>query len=216
VTSPENRGGGAGDQRKRSASLRFERGTANASTRGGGSPAAHRYLLVEWARTRDVQNGKPSFAFTSALAEGSASWRGAEGALRYERTTRPEEERLLDPYRSVVPHTDASILGRTRWDVVTLHVAPRAIVVGDAASATALRFVPFVEATRARAVARARPAAIDPEGLFGSRWQTGVSLGLRVVAGRPHARMGRYGVADERHSAHRMERAHESHDAPAR
>src|SRR2546426_6549297 len=39
---------------------------------------------------------------------------------RFERTERPEDMRTLDPFRSVRPHLDNSILGTSRWSIHTL------------------------------------------------------------------------------------------------
>src|SRR5688572_1138209 len=57
VTSPELPQGGGLDHRKLSGSVRYESGS--------------RYLLAEWARTRELDNSQTVFAFNSMLAEGS-------------------------------------------------------------------------------------------------------------------------------------------------
>ncbi len=95
VTSPEFAPGGGSDQRKWSASARFERGTRTSS--------GHRYAQVEWASTDDMLNGRRAFTFNSLLAEGAVGWRGVETALRVESTVRPEEERLSDFFRAARP-----------------------------------------------------------------------------------------------------------------
>ncbi|MFL5577035.1 MAG: hypothetical protein ACJ79S_13805 [Gemmatimonadaceae bacterium] len=182
VESPELAGGGGVDQRKWSTSVRAERGMPDAD--------GHRYALVEWARTDDVANGHRSFSYTSLLGEGALTWRATQLALRLERTERPEEERLADPFRAARPYTDFGILGRTRWDVVTTHVGlPRA-------RAGALRLGPFVEVARARARALDRPSAFEPASFFGSATQWSFSTGLRLELGTLHRRMGRYGAAE--------------------
>jgi hypothetical protein len=40
--------------------------------------------------------------------------------FRLERTERPEDMRTIDPFRSVRPHLENSILGTTRWTLLTL------------------------------------------------------------------------------------------------
>ena len=59
------------------------------------------------------------FVFTSVLAEGA--WTAGRHRLQYrfERTKRPEEERVSD-FRSLRPHLENSILGITRWTVQTV------------------------------------------------------------------------------------------------
>jgi len=198
LTSPEFAPGGGGDQRKWSASARVERGVRGV--------AGHRYALVEWARTDDVFNGEPAFEFTSLLGEGAiAAWCGAELALRVERTVRPEEARQsTDPFSAIRPHTDASILGRTRWDIVTAHVALPALGVAG------VRLQPFVEGARSRATEVDRPSFFVPAVFFGSERQWSLSAGVRLALGATHQRMGRYGVAEvvaaedghEHHSHH--------------
>jgi hypothetical protein len=182
VTSPEYAAGGGSDQRKWSASARFERGSRSSGGR--------RYALAEWASTDDVVNGHRAFTFNSLLAEGAVGWRGAELALRAERTVRPEEERLADFFRAVRPHTDFSILGRTRWEVVTAHadfplVATRAV-----------RARPLVEVAWSRATEVERPSAFTPALFYGSDRQVSLSAGLRLELGGTHDRMGRYGAAE--------------------
>lgn len=183
LTSPEFATGGGSDQRKWSASARFERG-------GPGDAAGHRYALVEWARTDDVFNGRRAFTFTSLLAEGALTWRGTRLALRGERTVRPEEERLANPFRAARPHTDAAILGRTRWDVATAHAGLPALRVAG------VRARPLVEVARSRATEVRRPSAFEPALFFGSERQWSLSAGLRLELGATHRRMGRYGVAE--------------------
>ena len=199
VTSPEYAPGGGSDQRKWSASARFERGPRVA---GGG-----RYALVEWASTDDLFNGRRAFTFTSLLAEGALGWRGAELALRAERTVRPEEERLMDFFRAARPHTDASILGRTRWEVVTAHVESAPLRVAR------LRARPLVEVALSRAVEVVRPSAFTPSLFYGSDRQLSLSAGLRLEAGATHRRMGRYGVAESGDATHaRDAHVHAGHD----
>ena len=103
VKSPENPDGGGADQRKQSASVRLE------------DPQHTGYALFEWARTGDYVGSARSFTFTSLLAETSASYDRLSGGLRIESTERPDEPRLVDPFRTQIPATDLSIAGRSRW-----------------------------------------------------------------------------------------------------
>jgi hypothetical protein len=145
------------------------------------------------------------------LAEGAVTWRGTGLALRAERTVRPEEERLLDFFRAARPHTDASILGRTRWDVLTAHVGFPAVVT------RVVRVEPLLELARSRATEATRPSAFAPALFFGSDRQWSASAGLRVGLGPTHHRMGRYGVAEPAgghtaHDGHDRQDSHETHD----
>jgi hypothetical protein len=179
LVSPEYATGAGLDQAKSSASARVAR-----------DAGVLRYLLVEWARTRELDaGGRTNFRFTSLLAETSLALGGAQLAARVERTERPEEDRLDDPYRSVRPLLDFNILGRTRWEIVTL-----------AASAPSWNrrwamATPFVEAAWLRPRAQARPAAIDPVDFYSARTLWNWSAGVRVHAGTMRRRFGRYGAA---------------------
>src|SRR5688572_33171247 len=44
-------------------------------------------------------------------------------AARLERTERPEEERLSEPFRTQRPSADFSVLGRTRWDMASVRLS---------------------------------------------------------------------------------------------
>ena len=85
------------------------------------------YGLVEWARTSEAGG---FFVFTSVLAEGA--WTAGRHRLQYrfERTERPEEERISD-FRSLRPHLENSILGITRWTVQTVGYEVQAIRTGS-------------------------------------------------------------------------------------
>ncbi|MBV9773622.1 MAG: hypothetical protein JO040_06710 [Gemmatimonadetes bacterium] len=187
VRSPEQAGGGGADQHKWNAALRWERGD------GAGRRT---YALAEWARTDDRVRGHTTFRYPSLLGEAALRRRGVEAALRWERTVRPEEERLLDPFRAPRPHTDLSILGRTRWTVLTAGLS------AQARPFAALGVRPFVEVARLHAATVERTAAFDPEGFYGSDRMWSLSAGARVEAGTLHARMGRYGAAAGGHARH--------------
>lgn len=179
LQSPEYASGQGLDQEKSSASARVAR------THG-----VVRYALLEWARTRELDaGGRTTFRFTSLLGEGELALGGATLAARVERTERPEEDRLDDPYRSVRPLLDFNILGRTRWEIVTI-----------AAAAPAWRHrwamaTPFVEGAWLRPRALARPAAIDPQVFYAARTLWSWSAGVRLHAGTMRRRFGRYGAA---------------------
>jgi hypothetical protein len=173
VESPEHAAGGGLDHRKWSVSARAETERA--------------YALVEWARTYEYSNSRRAFAFGSALGEASIDLGAITVAARYERTTRPEEERLSDAFRSARPHADDNIIGVTRWRTATLHVA-RAFDIGE------LHIAPFAEASRL-SVEEITGSIFDPLEHYGSDHHWSLSAGLRIGAGARHARMGRYGVA---------------------
>jgi hypothetical protein len=190
VPSPEDPTGQGLDQRKSSLAARWASADAVTLAPAGG------YALVEWARTDERSGPRRAFRYQSVLAEG-AVWRPAglgplggtlSIAARAERTGRPEEERLVDPFRTVRPHFEQNVLGITEWRILTLAAAlhPRA---------GRLRVAPFVEAARARPRALVRPSVFEPQLFYRARVQWTLAAGLRVGAGRPHARMGRYGVA---------------------
>lgn len=174
VESPEITLGGGLDQRKWSASARHERGG--------------RYALIEWAKTSERDRGKTAFAFSSFLAEAAIPVERIRVAVRAERTERPEEERLLDAFRSPRPHTDLNILGRTRWNVLSAAVST------ERRRGRAL-FAPFVEISTQMPTVIDKPSVFDPAGFYGSSQLWSFSAGFRVGYGMTHRRMGRYGAA---------------------
>jgi hypothetical protein len=180
LESPEFPAGSGFDHRKWAASVRAER---------TGAPGDRRYALIEWARTDEYGGGQRAFTFHTALAEAAASRGATEAAIRLERTVRPEEERLLDLFRSPRPHGDAHILGRTRWASASARISH-----GFGGPGT-LRLAPFLEFSVHDARALDSPAVLAPQDLYGSNRLRSVSAGVRIDAGHPHARMGRYGAA---------------------
>lgn len=177
VRSPENATGGGADQRKQSASLRLE----DAQHSG--------YGLLEWARSTNYVGSSRTFAFTSLLAETWARFGAVSGALRFERTDRPDEERLVDEFRTPLPATDLTISGRSRWTIVTARVAaslptPRSIAIQPFAEAAWIRFRPTLT-----------PSGFDPAQFYGSDRIWSFSVGAKLAVGMRHFRMGRYGVA---------------------
>jgi hypothetical protein len=183
VRSPGITQGGAFDHRQLSTSLRW-------------APAsAQHYGLVEFARTDEGLGNQRAFRFESVLAEGRTTWRGVSMAARLERTERPESERLLDLFRTQSGHIDFQIVGITRWTVGTVQLAST----GWRASRgvwRGMQLAPFVELSRASAVARRRPAVFEPATFYGASRQWSVTAGARVHVGTMRARMGRYGVLD--------------------
>jgi hypothetical protein len=144
------------------------------------------YGLLEWARTDEFSVGLKAFTFESALAEVAARSGRWEAALRVERTTRPEEERLLDPFRSARPHADENIIAKTRWTNVTGRI--------DRTFGNGWTIEPFVEVSRL-AVRQIEGILFDPTEQFGDDRLWNISLGARIGVGAQHSRMGRYSVA---------------------
>jgi hypothetical protein len=177
VRSPENARGGGEDQHKQSASIRLE----DAQHSG--------YGLLEWARTSDYVGLTRTFAFTSLLAETSARYGVASGALRFERTERPDEARLTNEFKTPLPANDLSITGRSRWTIITGRLAAQIPM------ARTLSFEPFAEVARIRFTPTLRPSGFDPAQFYGSDRIWSFSLGATLRLGMSHMRMGRYGVA---------------------
>ena len=192
VKSPEYREGQGLDQRKAHVGVRLE---------DDGSVFT-RYALAEVARTTDIDRGRSLYTFDAALAEGALCRGGAGVAIRWERSDRPEEERLLDLFRSARPATDVSILGVTRWTTITGAASLAAL------SVYAVRAAPFVEVARVTAD-RTTAAVFDPVRFYGSTGMWRIDAGIRVAAGRAaHARMGRYGVASDDFTTHTPRHIH--------
>jgi hypothetical protein len=176
VKSPENPAGGGADQRKHSASIRLE------DRQHSG------YALFEWARTNDYAGSERIFTFTSMLAETWAKYDRVNGAIRIERTERPDEQRLLNEFRSPVPPTDLSISGRSRWTILTARAAV-------ALAADRISYEPFAEVACARVAPTLQPAGFDPRTFYGSSTIWSLSAGVKIGFGMEHMRMGRYGAA---------------------
>jgi len=186
VRSPEDAGGVGLDHHKGSLSARWASGAALGAP-GLGGRGAGEYALAEWARTDELRAGRRALRYESVLFEAAARRRGVELAARWERTARPEEERLVDPFRTVRPHNEFNVLGLTEWRTATANV-------GVPVRAGALRLLPFAEAARAVPRAVLRPTAFEPGAHYGAGALWTAVVGLRFGAGTPHARMGRYGV----------------------
>ncbi|MBL0180698.1 MAG: hypothetical protein IPP98_16570 [Gemmatimonadetes bacterium] len=185
ILSPEHRPAAGGRAEKASASLRWQ----DAPSWGT------RYLMAEWARTSELEG---TFVFLSVLAEGSIRRGPWSAGYRFEATDRPEEERLLDPFRSLRPHLENSILGIGRW---TLHTVRVARELRD--PALPFRATPFIEATFGD-VEKLDAGIFDPVRLYGGTSVRQLSIGVVVGWGMRHHRMGRYGVlaTDPDHQHH--------------
>lgn len=173
--SPEHEGGEGLDQTKWSTSARLERATR----------LGRAYGLVEWARTEEGN----VFAYHSVLAEGALDGRVLGLAYRFERTERPEEQRAGEPFRTVRPQLDNSVLGQSRWSIHT--VALDAVLTDDWPG---LRVAPFVEVSAGR-VTSLTPASFDPIAIYGRDTFWSITAGVRIGLGMRLHRMGRYGVA---------------------
>ena len=181
IKSPENRPGAGLDDAKTSVSARWERGPT--------------YALIEWARTsvsHDV------FVYRSVLAEAAWSLGRHRPYLRFERTERPEEERLfVSRFRTRRPLFENSILGVTRWTIVT---------VGDGVDLTPrspLRVRPFAEASYVRIV-QVGGGVFDPAPWYGRERGFALSIGARLGGGMAMPRMGRYGLEPGGHGMPRQ------------
>lgn len=175
VKSPEHASGGGLDHRKVSASARYE--------------SKGRYALAEWARTEEGEGSTTSFTFRSILAEGSMDIGKVTLAARGERSERPEHERGLNPFRTPQPHSDLSIIGRTRWDIYSARIA------APLPSYRRLRFSSFIEVSTQQPKSLTNPSVFIPEDFYGASRLWSFSFGARIGIGMKHKRMGRYGVA---------------------
>jgi len=176
VHSPEHRPGAGTDQDKSSLAARWEGPV-------GDHPV---YGLVEWARTSEADG---FFVFHSFLAEGAWSTGPHRLQYRFERTERPEDERI-SRFRALRPHLENSILGITRW---TVHTAGYEVAAFRRAGIDARPLVEVAYAT----IAKVGGGLFDVEGLYGRDHVWTLTLGVRVTGGAPMHRMGRYGAAEE-------------------
>lgn len=179
VKSPEVRGGGGLDQRKQSLVARFDRRDA----------ASWRYAMVEWAHTNERDRGITTTRLGSLLGEAAGCRAGVIAAARVERTDRPEEEQLADPFRTPRPSVDLTNLGVSRWTTYTVSLSSRPLSAGWVSGR------PFVEIARVFAEPGDPPGVFDAERRYGSSHMWMLTAGIRLRAGSSHGRMGRYGVA---------------------
>ena len=189
VTSPELRAGHGLDQRKGSVVGRYSRETAG----------TWRYAMLEWARTDERARGALTTRLSSVLGEAAACKSGVIVAGRLERTDRPEEETLLDPFRTPRPAGDLSNLGVSRWTTLTASLAAPYLASGPFSGR------PFVEVARISVAAGSPGGVFNPELRYGARRLWMLSAGVRLRAGAMHEhRMGRYGVAMPPEGTHSM------------
>lgn len=191
VRSPEFASGEGFDQRKASASARWEP-----------SSGPLRYLLLEWARTGEEYRRRDIIRYGTVLAEGVATRQRWSAALRLEQTSRPEEERLFDQFRTARPPTDLTIRGVTRWRLATGQLA------ATVPSVAKLHGTLVLEATHARSTPVLTPVLLDPADVIGAAASWHVTLGLRLGAGAMPARIGRYGAAAGSEKTNRVGAAH--------
>ncbi len=178
VRSPEFVSGEGLDQQKSSGAVRWT------PTR-----SVVRYALVEWARTEERYQQREIIAYGTVLAEFLARHRGLSMAVRFERTSRPEEERLLDPFRTPRPPGDLTIKGVTRWQIATLHAGLQLPATGPVHGHL------FAEMAHAHSEPLLRPILVDPKDISGASTAWHASVGLRIGVGAMSARVGRYGAA---------------------
>lgn len=195
VKSPEYQDGAGLDQRKAHAALRL--------TNGDGPFT--RYGLAEAMQTTEIDRGHPLYTFRALLAEAAVCHQDLGAALRWERSDRPEEERLLDLFHSPRPATDVSILGVTSWTTLTAALALPAL------EASGSHAAPFVEVARLT-VDRTTAALFDPVRFYGATAMWRFSAGVRFAAGHEHHDMGRYGAAARKYMTDGSQSHHMTHN----
>ncbi len=181
VRSPEHRPGAGLTQYK-----------WHASGQWAGPLGGHPFQsMVEWARTEE---GDGFFVFQSLLAEAAWDLGATRVYYQFERTERPEEERVFGaPTRSLRPHLEDAILGTTRWTLNTVGVGRDLLAAGGA-----VRLRPFIEASYVTG-ATVGLGVFDVEAWYQGTDFWGLTLGVTVGLGRTafsHL-MGRYGVAED-------------------
>ena len=190
VRSPENRAGAGPAQDKVSVSARVERPLG----------AGRIYGLAEWAYNSEAAG---FFKFYSGLAE--TQWSGGihRVYLRLERTDRPEDERVFgDPFRTVRPLVESSIIGITRWLVATGGYGRRLLAERLPVHVEGIAEVEYARVSRLTGL-------FDPASFYGRTDLWMVSVALNITAGAPmHRMMGRYGVAAAGGPAHTMMAPH--------
>ena len=178
VVSPEDPQKKGLNQRKVHANLRYERTAARGL----------QYALAEYGNTGEYRRTRQAWDFSSTLAEVGVALGPTRVALRYERTSRPDEERAGGDFRSLRPLLDFSILGRSQWDVATFSVqAPRMV-------GARLAVDPFIEGSLSRVRPTVQPTTFVPSDFYGASRLWTLSAGVRLHAGHMAARMGRYGA----------------------
>jgi hypothetical protein len=179
VKSPEIRVGHGLDQHKASVVARYSERTPN----------RWNYLMAEYAHTNEFVGSTTFTHVSSVLAEGAMCRAGLAGSARFERTNRPEEEQLLDPFRTPRPSSDLSNLGVSRWTTLTADASYGLRTPGP------LRARPFIEVSRIQVGPGSPPGLFSANDRYGSRVMWMYSSGVRLGLGATHDRMGRYGAA---------------------
>ena len=147
------------------------------------------YALLEWARTDERYQGRHIITYGSALAEASLRARQWSFAVRAEQTTRPEEERLLDFFRTARPPNHLVIQGMTGWRIGSAQLAHDLRFMGG------LHGVLFIELARAQSRPLLVPVLLDPRDVSGANVAWHLTAGLRLGIGAMAQRVGRYGAA---------------------
>ncbi|HXW98054.1 MAG TPA: hypothetical protein VEI47_10765, partial [Gemmatimonadales bacterium] len=106
---------------------------------------------------------------------------------RFERSDRPEDIRTTDPFRSLRPHLENSIIGITRF---TLHTFGYSYALQAASGRLAVR--PYAEGTLGR-MESVGGGIFSPANFYGKETVAAVSIGIRVEWRMAGHRMGRYG-----------------------
>jgi hypothetical protein len=171
------------------ARVRHEKWSASLRV-GSGGAASRGYGLLEWARTSELDG---IFVYTSLLAEAELRRGRHRPHVRVERTDRPEEERQLDPFRSTRPHAEETNLGISRWLVGTAGYG----VAAWRHARGGVRVEPIAEVSLAHVTMVTRGTLFTPQGHFGGNDLITFTVGLRIGAGAPLHRIGRYGVLAE-------------------
>lgn len=174
VHSPEHRPGAGSDAWKWHASARLERAALGGNL----------YAMGEWARTEEASG---FFVFKSLLAEGAFRRGGHLGYYRFEQSDRPEDLRELDPFRSIRPHLENSILGITRFSLHTIGYGYEIAMIQGS-----LAVQPFIEGTLGSA-RNVGGGVLTPQILYGSKRVRSISGGIRLGWRMAGHRMGRYG-----------------------
>ncbi len=187
VHSPEHRQGSGTDQQKWSLAGRWD----------GELEGVPLYGLTEYVWTSEADG---FLILQGVLAEGAWSPGRSRLHYRFERAERPEEERTLNPFRSVRPHFENSVQGITRWTIHTLGYGFQLSVPSARLSGR-----PFVEISYGR-MSKVGGGIFDIEAFYGRTSFWSVGAGIRLNLGAAMHRMGRYGVAQ--HQVHSDQPGH--------
>jgi hypothetical protein len=128
----------------------------------------------------------------SLLRVGAIRWGRIRPYYWFERTERPEEERI-SAFRSRRPPVDNSIVGISRWTTQTAGVGLRW-------GWSRLSLEPLMELTVGR-IAKVGEGLFQVSDWYDSPDLLSISVGLRLDFDMDGHRMGRYGVAASLHHA---------------